>query len=46
MIFGRKTGLREGDLEMLFIEIPRAMAGRGICIAMRKSNKPRKRLLK
>ena len=31
---------------MLFIEIPRAMAGRGICIAMRKSNKPRKRLLK
>ena len=31
---------------MLFIEIPRAMAGRGICIAMRKSNKPRKGLLK
>ena len=31
---------------MLFIEIPRAMAGRGICIAAQKSNKPRKRLLK
>lgn len=31
---------------MLFIEISRAMAGRGICIATRKSNKPRKRLLK
>ena len=31
---------------MLFIEIPRAMAGRGICIAMRKPNEPRKRLLK
>ena len=31
---------------MLFIEIPRAMAGRGICIAAQKSNKPRKWLLK
>lgn len=46
MIFGRKTGLRERYSEMLFIEIPRAMAGRGICIAMRKSNKPRKKALK
>lgn len=31
---------------MLFIEIPRAMAGRGICIEAQKSNKPRKGLLK
>ena len=31
---------------MLFIEIPRAMAGRGICIAAQKSNKPRKWLSK
>ena len=31
---------------MLFLAIPRAMAGRGICIAAQKSNKPRKRLLK
>ena len=46
MIFGWKTGLRERCLEMLFIEIPRAMAGRGICIEAQKSNKPRKGLLK
>lgn len=31
---------------MLFIEIPRAMAGRGICIEAQKSNKPRKGSLK